>query len=71
MNPISPKKLLHSKWTSLAPQHKEKHFTITEVEYDEQQRVIHCILQAVINHHEYAIEWRTLKDAQQWRTGWH
>ena len=71
MNKISPKKLLHSKWTSVTPLHKEKHFTITEVEYDEEQRVIHCMIQAVINHHEYVIDWRTLKDAQQWRTGWH
>lgn len=70
MNPVSPKALLHSKWTKQQVQNKEKHFLITEVEFDEHQRVISCIIEAVINHQQYPINWRDLKDPQHWRQGW-
>jgi tryptophan-rich hypothetical protein len=70
MNRISPGKLLHSKWTHLQPQKKEKHFIITEVEYDEEHRVTRCVIQAAINRQEYAIDWRSLKDENQWLHGW-
>ena len=30
-NPISPKKLLLSKWTAVTPMSKEKHFVVTQV----------------------------------------
>ena len=36
MNQINPKKLLNSKWTAVKPAHKEKHFLITEIEFDEE-----------------------------------
>ena len=32
MNALNPKKLLNSKWTSVNPVNKEKHFLVTEVE---------------------------------------
>ncbi|MCE2570440.1 TIGR02450 family Trp-rich protein [Motilimonas eburnea] len=70
MNQISAKKLLHSKWTKVSPINKEKHFIITEVEYDEDQKVVRCVIQAVYNQNEYDINWRDLKQPQQWRTGW-
>lgn len=70
MNQISSKKLLHSKWTKVSPINKEKHFIITEVEYDEDQKVVRCVIQAVYNQNEYDINWRDLKQPQQWRTGW-
>jgi tryptophan-rich hypothetical protein len=70
MNKISPKTLLHSKWTKQQVSNKEKHFIITKVEFDEQKNVIECIIEAVINNNEYEINWRDLKDNQQWRLGW-
>lgn len=70
MNKVSPKSLLHSKWTKMSITNKEKHFAITKVTYDEEQRVVDCITQAVINQHEYAINWRDLKDPKQWKLGW-
>lgn len=70
MNRISPKTLLHSKWTKQQVSNKEKHFVITKVEFDEQKNVIECIIEAVINNNEYEINWRDLKDNQQWRLGW-
>lgn len=70
MNKISPKSLLNSKWTKSKVINKEKHFVITKVKFDEQQNVIECNIQAVINNREYCIDWRELKDKHQWRLGW-
>jgi len=70
MNKISPKALLHSKWTKDSVINKEKHFVITKVKFDEQQNVIECIIEAVINQRQYEINWRDLKDKKQWRLGW-
>ena len=44
MNTINPKKLLHSKWTAVNPQNKEKHFIVAEVEIDEDQTVMSCVI---------------------------
>jgi hypothetical protein len=30
-NALSPKKLLHTKWTAVAPRNKGKHFLVTKV----------------------------------------
>jgi len=70
MNRISPKALLHGKWTKVKVSNKEKHFAITSVSFDEQQRVTECIVQAVINGNEYQIDWRELKDSDVWKLGW-
>ncbi|GHG06366.1 TIGR02450 family Trp-rich protein [Thalassotalea marina] len=70
MNKISPKKLLHSKWTKVIVSNKEKHFVVSCVEFDENHSVIECIITAVINNNEYQINWRDLKDPRQWKTGW-
>lgn len=70
MNKVSPKTLLHSKWTKQDVINKEKHFVITQVKYDEQQNVIECVIEAVINQSQYEINWRDLKDNKQWRLGW-
>ena len=70
MNTFSSKKLLNSKWTALKPSHKEKHFMITEVEYDEEGNVILCVIQAVMTKREQAIDWQGLKEGDTWRQGW-
>lgn len=70
MNKISPKKLLHSKWTAVKPVNKEKHFCVVEVEFDEQGNVIQCLIEAVYNQNQYDIHWRDLTDPQVWRVGW-
>ena len=70
MNRINPKKLLNSKWTAVKPQNKEKHFMITEVEFDEEGEVIHCLIEAVMTKNERAIDWQGLKDDSQWLQGW-
>lgn len=70
MNRINLKKLLNSKWTAVKPQNKEKHFMITEVEFDEEGEVIHCLIEAVMTKNERAIDWQDLKDNSQWLQGW-
>ncbi len=70
MNQINPKKLLHSKWTAVSPINKEKHFLLTELEFDEEGNVIHCLLEAVISNRAAPIDWRQLKDSALWRQGW-
>jgi len=70
MNRINPKVLLHSKWTKVKVSHREKHFMITSIRFDENQNVIECIIEAVITKKEYKINWRDLKLSEQWRIGW-
>ena len=70
LNKINPKKLLKSKWTSVNPINKEKHFLITKVEFDEEMEVTLCILEAVLSNRESEICWQDLKDDDQWLQGW-
>jgi len=70
MHKINPRKLLHSKWTAVTPVQKEKHFLVTEVEFDEDGKVILCIIEAVITKRSEEINWQKLKDQAQWRLGW-
>jgi tryptophan-rich hypothetical protein len=70
MNKISPKALLHSKWTHNDVSYKEKHFLLTVIKFDENQKVIECIIEAVISNNEYAIDWRELKSSEKWTVGW-
>ena len=70
MNKINPKSLLHSKWTKVIVNKKEKHFMITSVKFDENKNVIECIIEAVMTKNEYKINWRDLKCIDQWRMGW-
>lgn len=70
MNQINPRKLLHSKWTAVIPTNKEKHFLVTELEFDEDGKVCHCLLEAVFTRREASIDWESLKDSHHWRSGW-
>ncbi len=69
-NQINPNKLLLSKWTAVHPQQKEKHFLVSQLIRDEQEQIIGCVLEAIINHSEYEMDWRMLKQAENWLTGW-
>lgn len=70
MNQINPKKLLRSKWTAVTPMNKEKHFIVTEVEFDEEGAVVMCLLEAIISHRATETRWQDLKDIEQWKQGW-
>lgn len=70
MNTINPKKLLHSKWTAVRPTNKEKHFMITDIEFDEEGLVVSCSIEAIMSKRVIEINWRDLKDSQHWLQGW-
>ena len=70
MNSISPKKLLHSKWTAVKPLNKQKHFMVTDVEFDEFGAVIACYIEAIISNELLEIDWHDLKDTSRWLCGW-
>ena len=70
MNKINPKKLLNSKWTAVTPLKREKHFLITEVEFDEKGEVIHCLIEAVLSKRAAPINWQDLKNPDNWLQGW-
>ena len=71
-NPLSPKKLLLSKWTATTPQHKERHFIVTRVVLPEPPatRIELVELEAVHSRRSLVLPWRTLTDAALWRRGW-
>lgn len=62
--------MLNSKWTAVTPAAREKHFLVTEVEFDEQGGVIHCVLEAVLTGRSDAISWQSLKNEENWLMGW-
>ncbi|MFT5532652.1 MAG: tryptophan-rich hypothetical protein [Burkholderiaceae bacterium] len=69
--PISPKKLLLSKWTALTPINREKHFLVSRVIVPEDgSPITHVDLQAVHSQRTDTIAWRSLEDATVWVIGW-
>ncbi len=72
-NRLSPKKLLLSKWTAVAPRQKEKHFVVLRVLEPEPPatRIEQVELQAVHSGRSFLLPWRELTDGSQWRQGWH
>lgn len=70
MNKFNPKKLLMSKWTAANPKKKELHFIITKLIKDEEEMIIACTLEAVMNKNTYEIDWKLLKNNDVWIMGW-
>lgn len=70
MNHINPRKLLNSKWTAVTPRNKEKHFMVNAVEFDEEESVISCSIEAVMSKRSTPIAWQELKDVSIWLHGW-
>ncbi len=71
-NPLSPKKLLLSKWTAVSPVDKEKHFVVTSVVEPEPPavRIDWVEIEAVHSGRSSILRWRDLTDATRWRQGW-
>tara|TARA_B100000700_G_scaffold63065_1_gene69473 strand:+ start:997 stop:1215 length:219 start_codon:yes stop_codon:yes gene_type:complete len=70
MTQINTAKLRNSKWTAVKPINREKHFLVSEVEYDEEGAVIACVIESVLSKNEYSIDWRELKNEEKWVQGW-
>ncbi len=69
-NPINPRKLLHSKWTAVQPQDRQKHHLVVAVKFSKSGQVNHCQIEAVLTKNVTSIDWTTLKDPAQWLPGW-
>lgn len=71
-NPLSPKKLLLTKWTAVTSRNREKHFVVVRVIEPEPPsvRVEQVELEAVHSRQVYLLHWRELTDARVWRQGW-
>jgi tryptophan-rich hypothetical protein len=72
MNPISPKKLLKTKWTATTVVEKQKHFIVTKIlpVTDENEAVEHIEIEAIYSHKARVIHWHELKDQSLWLQGW-
>lgn len=70
MNQINPKKLLHSKWTALQVKQKERHFIVSRLQRADDETILSCELEAIINNNVYEIDWQQLKDSSLWLMGW-
>lgn len=82
INPISPKKLLLSKWTAVTPMHRKKHFIVVKLIESElpnssssmnnkpplHLKAIH--LEAIYSKQIYEMPWQDLQDSTQWLRGW-
>jgi tryptophan-rich hypothetical protein len=68
---LSPKKLLHTKWTAVSPRNKEKHFLVTKVIEPEPAGlpVLSVEIEAVYSKRARIIGWRELSDVARWRRG--
>ena len=69
---LSTKKLLLSKWTAVAPAHKEKHFVVIRVIEPElpDTRIDQVEVEAIHSRRTFLVHWRELTDMGQWRQGW-
>ena len=71
MNRFAPGKLRLSKWTARQPREREKHFLVTDLLHDAQGVLLQVELQAVYSRRSEWIDWRTLRDEDRWKPGWH
>ena len=71
-NPLSPNKLLHTKWTAANPREREKHFLVTRVLEPRVPgaAVEQVELEAVLTKRSRVIRWRELTDPSVWVQGW-
>ena len=72
MNPITPKKLLLSKWTAVKPLAKQKHFLVSRVIQPalETDPVEWVEIESVFSKATQVIKWRALGNEEVWRQGW-
>jgi tryptophan-rich hypothetical protein len=70
MNQINPKKLLNSKWTAVTPLNKEKHFIVSDIQFDEDGIVVSCCIEAIMSQRSMPIDWHELQKETDWLHGW-
>lgn len=70
-NPVNRKKLPNSKWTSVRPVKREKHFIVLDwVRDDDGNPTDLLVIEAVLTNRLRQIHWWELEDRQSWQVGW-
>jgi tryptophan-rich hypothetical protein len=71
-NRLSPKKLLLTKWTAVAPLNREKHFLVVRVVTpDPPEAPVETVeIEAVHSKRTALLPWRELTDRSRWLQGW-
>ena len=69
---INPAKLLLSKWTAVKPVNKEKHFLVIKLlEPEHDGDLLELIeLEAIFSKRIVVMNWRELKNQDNWLQGW-
>ena len=70
MNRFNPEKLVLTKWTAVNPVDKQKHFLISQLIRDDDEKIIGCIIEAVLTKQFHRIDHNDLKDDRTWLQGW-
>ncbi len=70
MNQINPRKLMSSKWTAVEPVNQQKHFIVVAVKFSQHGQINYCEIEALLTKKTTVIDWKTLKDSDQWLPGW-
>ena len=72
MNPLSPKKLLLTKWTAVKPIAKQKHFLVSKVILPDQpnEKIEFVEIEAVYSQKTTVIPWTDLTNSELWIQGW-
>jgi len=70
---MNKKKLLHSKWTALCPENKEKHFLVTSVHStkNDPQVTEFIIIESVLTKRKQQLKPKDLGNKDLWCEGWH
>ena len=70
--PLSPKKLLLTKWTAVHPIKKQKHFLVSKVVLPDppNEKIELVEIEAVFSKNTQFIPWRDLTDPDKWLQGW-
>lgn len=69
---LNPRKLLHSKWTAVHPERREKHFLVIEclAPPDDEEATESVVLEAVHSGRTRILPWQQLQDSTIWLQGW-
>jgi tryptophan-rich hypothetical protein len=72
MNPLNPKKLLLTKWTSVLITEKQKHFLVSKVIQPDNPNVAvsEVEIEAIYSKNKRIIAWRDLQNSTLWKQGW-
>jgi tryptophan-rich hypothetical protein len=70
-NPVNRKKLVGSKWTTVHPVDRQKHFIVLDWVRDDAGVPTEMVeIEAILTRNVSTIHWRELGDPDVWRIGW-